>query len=124
MESATGYLRARTYMLEHRSPDGCRPRAVTHPSKKQPAPVAEEASDVSLTIAQLEQNGRKIIENASYAVFAERGEAMPLVLREIGRLREFTFRAVGEGTGKALDCDAFVHPIRILCFGTSKKPAL
>jgi putative hemolysin len=28
-------------------------------------------------------------------------------LREIGRLRELTFRAVGEGTGKALDVDAY-----------------
>ncbi len=29
------------------------------------------------------------------------------VLREIGRLRETTFRAVGEGTGNALDVDAY-----------------
>lgn len=29
------------------------------------------------------------------------------LLREIGRLREETFRAVGEGTGRALDIDAF-----------------
>ena len=29
------------------------------------------------------------------------------LLREIGRLRELTFRAVGEGTGRAIDVDAF-----------------
>lgn len=29
------------------------------------------------------------------------------VLREVGRLREVTFRGVGEGTGRALDLDAF-----------------
>ena len=29
------------------------------------------------------------------------------LLREIGRLRELTFRAVGEGTGKSLDVDAY-----------------
>jgi putative hemolysin len=29
------------------------------------------------------------------------------LLREIGRLRELTFRAVGEGTGKRMDVDAF-----------------
>lgn len=33
-------------------------------------------------------------------------ENSPL-LREIGRLRELTFRAVGEGTGKAIDVDAY-----------------
>jgi len=30
-----------------------------------------------------------------------------LLLRELGRLRELSFRAVGEGTGKRLDVDAF-----------------
>lgn len=30
-----------------------------------------------------------------------------LLLRELGRLRELSFRAVGEGTGRALDIDAF-----------------
>jgi putative hemolysin len=32
---------------------------------------------------------------------------IPCVLTEIGRLREIAFRAVGEGTGKATDRDAF-----------------
>lgn len=31
------------------------------------------------------------------------------LLREIGRLRELTFRAVGEGTGKSLDVDCYDH---------------
>ena len=30
-----------------------------------------------------------------------------LLLREIGRLRELTFRAIGEGTGRSLDLDAY-----------------
>ena len=34
-------------------------------------------------------------------------EAHSPLLREIGRLRELTFRAVGEGTGKALDVDDY-----------------
>jgi len=32
---------------------------------------------------------------------------IPGILREIGRLREETFRQAGEGTGKALDLDSF-----------------
>lgn len=32
---------------------------------------------------------------------------IPTVLQEIGRLREISFRAVGEGTGRARDLDAF-----------------
>jgi putative hemolysin len=34
-------------------------------------------------------------------------DSIPHVLYEIGRLRELTFRAVGEGTGKRLDLDWF-----------------
>lgn len=32
---------------------------------------------------------------------------IPNILREIGRLREVTFRAVGEGTGKSIDLDEY-----------------
>ncbi|MCD8266265.1 MAG: GNAT family N-acetyltransferase, partial [Prevotellaceae bacterium] len=41
----------------------------------------------------------------------------PNVLREIGRLRELTFRAAGGGTGKELDLDEFdtgEHPYKQL----------
>jgi putative hemolysin len=34
---------------------------------------------------------------------------IPNVLRELGRLREITFRDCGEGTGKPFDLDAFDH---------------
>jgi len=36
-----------------------------------------------------------------------RYESAPALLREIGRLRELTFRKVGEGTGRKIDLDAF-----------------
>lgn len=40
-------------------------------------------------------------------VYCAPGRAIPRLLTEIGRLREETFRAVGEGTGKALDLDRY-----------------
>lgn len=42
-----------------------------------------------------------------YVVYAASAVAIPSVLHEIGRLRELSFRAVGEGTGKPLDLDEF-----------------
>ena len=36
-----------------------------------------------------------------------RYEAAPALMREIGRLRELTFRKVGEGTGRKIDLDSF-----------------
>ncbi len=50
--------------------------------------------------AILAQYGPYEVISASY------GE-IPSAMKELGRLREITFRAVGEGTGKALDLDSF-----------------
>jgi hypothetical protein len=48
-----------------------------------------------------------LIESGRYAVYCAGANRLPAVLPEIGRLRELTFRAVGEGTGKARDLDEF-----------------
>jgi putative hemolysin len=43
----------------------------------------------------------------SFELFFIPGNRMPKLLQEIGRLREHTFRAVGEGTGNEIDVDEF-----------------
>jgi hypothetical protein len=48
-----------------------------------------------------------LVESGELAAFVAEAESIPHVVYEIGRLRELTFRAVGEGTGKALDLDSF-----------------
>ena len=48
-----------------------------------------------------------LLESGDYQVWCARAEGIPCTLREIGRLREVTFRGVGEGTGQAIDLDAF-----------------
>ena len=48
-----------------------------------------------------------VLRSGALDVFCASAAAMPTVLRELGRLREIAFRAVGEGTGRALDCDRF-----------------
>ncbi|MGE4130384.1 MAG: GNAT family N-acetyltransferase [Bdellovibrionales bacterium] len=40
-------------------------------------------------------------------IYRARGEEIPHVIRELGRLREATFRTVGEGTGLSSDTDRF-----------------
>jgi putative hemolysin len=42
-----------------------------------------------------------------FSVYGAPSHRIPEVLREIGRLRELTFREVHEGTGKAIDLDRF-----------------
>jgi len=50
---------------------------------------------------------RCILRSGNMSVLRLRGSESPLLLHEIGRLREITFRQVGEGTGRKLDLDRF-----------------
>jgi putative hemolysin len=47
------------------------------------------------------------VEQENYCVYAARASQAPGLVQELGRLRELTFRAVGEGTGRARDIDLF-----------------
>lgn len=49
----------------------------------------------------------KLTSGRDFDVFCARAKQIPLVLREIGRTREMTFRAIGEGTGKSIDLDEY-----------------
>lgn len=64
--------------------------------------------DPALIRAELtEENFLRSTRKAGNLLFLFDGNACPNTLREIGRLREETFRAAGGGTGKALDMDAY-----------------
>lgn len=49
----------------------------------------------------------KLFSHQEFDVFYVAAERIPQMLKEIGRCRELTFRAVGEGTNKALDLDEY-----------------
>jgi len=57
-------------------------------------------------IASLAAN-QLITERGKFQVYMAKATDIPLILQEIGRLRELTFQAVGEGTGKERDLDEF-----------------
>lgn len=115
---AIEYLRQRTYLLEHRRDVKAEDRPRFHLSPQQifqPSttvepvipPVAEavlEREIAALPPSQL------LAEAGSTQTWIASAGQIPGVLREIGRLREVTFREAGEGTGKPVDLDEFdVH---------------
>ncbi len=55
----------------------------------------------------LEASGDKLFDNENYELFLGTAKQIPNILNEIGRLREITFREVGEGTNEATDLDEF-----------------
>lgn len=48
-----------------------------------------------------------LCRQGEFCVYLARAGQIPRVLQEIGRLRELSFREIGEGTGKLLDIDRF-----------------
>lgn len=73
-----------------------------HDSIAAPEPGSWLAAEIAALPA-----ARCLYASGEHRVFVAHRDEVPAVLREIGRLREISFRAVGEGTGKARDLDAF-----------------
>lgn len=112
-EKLTGFLRLRTYILGERS--SAKPPQKScflsryHFSKKvhQEPIVDAVAPDLLATeIADLPTE-TLLCESEGLSVYCAKSEQIPNVLKEIGRLREITYRAVGEGTNMATDLDAY-----------------
>ena len=102
---AARYLRMHTMMLDKQ------PRI-----KQQSLPVDQaeeirtiEAVDPAVMCAEIVNLGASqlLVDTDAAQVFCATAGEIPNILREIGRLREVTFRAVGEGTGQSLDLDAY-----------------
>ncbi|HEY8928067.1 MAG TPA: lysophospholipid acyltransferase family protein [Mucilaginibacter sp.] len=104
------YLRARTYALGTGLENEKRlfnPRNLFK-IKKQPAEIAPEIASAILEkeIEPLRDDYR-IWTEKNYEVYIAPTTLIPNTIREIGRLRELTFREIGEGTNKALDLDEY-----------------
>ncbi|WP_432735449.1 lysophospholipid acyltransferase family protein [Maridesulfovibrio sp. FT414] len=105
------YLRFRTYALRTRFKKS---KPALPVFKKKDKPLSQEISRDRI-MAELEALGPEsmLAENSEFSVHEVHSARCPFILREIGRLREKTFRKVGEGTGKAVDMDrydnTFIH---------------
>lgn len=69
-------------------------------------PVSRRIDAVASDIASLPTESL-LVETGAFQVFCAEARQIPSALLEIGRLREVTYRAVGEGTGRSVDLDGF-----------------
>ncbi len=67
---------------------------------------AQNPGLMRLEVARLREQ-QILHTSGTYQVAVARREQIPTVVDEIGRLREVSFRAVGEGTGRASDLDQY-----------------
>lgn len=106
-DQITRYLQTKTYLLKEKTRQKIA-LGVMSKNARPPKPVANAgcASDFEREIAVLPDDQRLLSSGASDVYFAV-ADQIPQVLQEIGRLRELSFREVGEGTGNASDLDLY-----------------
>jgi len=65
------------------------------------------AVDIIKEVDNLRINKKRIIESKNYEIFLADADSIPNIITEIGRLREITYREVGEGTNQEIDLDKY-----------------
>ena len=112
LDSFSEFLRRKTYMLSNAFEE--KPKILDNISstlkvpktpKKIVTPVNLEA--MAREIEALKKEDYRLLQSKNYEVYLAPAKNIPNILREIGRLREITFREVGEGTNEAIDLDIF-----------------
>lgn len=101
----TNYLRLRTYILRGRRPPAIG-RSAKAPIHELPIVSPQTPNALAREISELPAD-QCLAASGDLSVYVAAAHEIPSVLQEIGRLRESTFRLVGEGTGREIDLDRF-----------------
>ncbi len=112
LDSFSGFLRRKTYMLSNAFEDKSKILdniSSTLKTPKIPKRIVTPVDTMLMTkeVEALIKNNSRLLQSKNYEVFLAEPKSIPNILREIGRLREITFREVGEGTNEAIDLDTF-----------------
>ncbi|MGA9638713.1 GNAT family N-acyltransferase [Flavobacterium sp.] len=110
IESFSKFLRKKTYMLAN--PFEKESKLLSTPTLKLPKSPKEivtpaNADNIISEVTALRDTDCRLLQSKNYEVFFAGADKIPNVLHEIGRLREVTFREVGEGTNESIDLDKF-----------------
>jgi len=111
LEGFSDFVRRKTYMLSNTFEkvkllkNISSSLKVTKSPKKIVTPIPTEL--MCNEVANLKANDHRLLTSKNYEVYLAPAAKIPNILREIGRLREITFRDIGEGTNKAIDLDKF-----------------
>lgn len=97
------FLRMKTYTL---GADMLNKRKLSHVKKVYPISGALLPNILVSEINSLGED-HQLFKLENYRVFHAKAERIPSVMHEIARLREHTYREIGEGTYKKLDTDEF-----------------
>lgn len=104
----TSYIRKRTFVLQYRPTAGGAAIETVDAVAGHSASIVESQNPnlIQSEVAALSAE-QTLAEQSDFVVHVATAKQIPATLNEIGRLREVTFRATGEGTGKSIDLDKF-----------------
>jgi putative hemolysin len=110
IEAYSEFLRKKTYMLAN--PYNKESKLLTPPTLKIPRSPKEIANPANgekmiAEVDNLRNTDCRLLQSKNYEVFFAEADTIPNILHEIGRLREITFREVGEGTNQSIDLDKY-----------------
>ena len=112
IEDYSEFLRRKTYMLANsfnEESNILNPQNLNLKLPKSPKQIVKPANHEKILeeIEILKIGDYRLLQSKNYFVFLVPADVIPNILHEIGRLREITFRAVGEGTNESIDLDKF-----------------
>jgi len=112
LKEFTEFLRRKTYILSNSfEPKEKTIASISQSLKvpKAPKKIVTPINEQSLIaeVENLKKIDAKLLTSKNYDVYLAEANTIPNILQEIGRLREITFREVGEGTNEATDLDKF-----------------
>ena len=109
IEAYGDFLRKKTYMLSNAFEDESKINLPKLSLPKSPKQIAKPANQDQILeeMACLKKGDYRLLQSKNYEVYFVTADKIPNILHEIGRLREITFREVGEGTNESLDLDPY-----------------
>ncbi|EAT15743.1 lysophospholipid acyltransferase family protein [Desulfuromonas acetoxidans] len=122
-QELNNYLRLRTYGLNLATNTRAKTVAKSENDEPQPISAPRPAETLKNEIAALPE-AQHLVHSGDFAVVEFTAAQAPGLLNEIGRLREVTFRDVGEGTGHSIDLDRFDETYTHLCLWNHKQGEL
>ncbi len=109
-EEALSFLRRRTFLLQHRPAATPATKRLGNgkivPAMQKPIDPPIDPATLAVELATLPTE-HLLVEHDDFRVYWAKARQIPQTMLEIGRLREITFRATGEGTGHSTDLDRF-----------------
>ena len=111
IDDFTEFLRKKTYMLanpfEKKKLLENIPKKLKFPKPPKKIVKPGPVKIIVKEIEDLDKNDKRLLKSKNYSVYLADAQSIPNIIQEIGRLREITFREVGEGTNNPIDLDKF-----------------